>query len=95
MAAILFVLLVVSGLTMSELFRSRLRRRHGDTWKQLGSPGWIRNNSPRTTALLLRFLWRSDYRALGDTGLNSLAIALKFVQVTGTLVLVAFYFVRE
>jgi hypothetical protein len=66
---ILFVLLFVScaaGLVFHHIFLSRLRSRHSQTWEALGRPTLFLNNSIANGLAVLRFLWRRDYRALGD-----------------------------
>ncbi|MBL6937446.1 MAG: hypothetical protein ISS15_14090 [Alphaproteobacteria bacterium] len=47
-----------------------LRQRHNETWVALGSPSLFLNNSIRNSILMLRYLFRSDYRSLGDPSLN-------------------------
>ena len=66
---ILFILLVMScatGFILHYIFLSRLRSRHLQTWEALGRPTLFLNNSITNCLAVLRFLWRRDYRALGD-----------------------------
>ena len=73
---ILFVLLFVScaaGVALHHVFLSRLRSRHSQTWEALGRPTLFLNNSITKSLTVLRFLWRRDYRALGDEEFARLA----------------------
>ena len=73
---ILFVLLFVScaaGIILHHTFLSRLRSRHSQTWEALGRPTLFLNNSITSGLAVLRFLWRRDYRALGDEEFARLA----------------------
>jgi hypothetical protein len=66
---ILLILLFTScaaGLVLQHIFLSRLRSRHLQTWEALGRPTLFLNNSITNSLAVLRFLWRGDYRALGD-----------------------------
>jgi hypothetical protein len=76
---ILFIALVVSavlGLALHHSFLARLRTRHVQTWEALGRPALLLNNSPTNSVAVLRFLWRREYHALGDS---------QSVRLAGTL----------
>ena len=77
---ILFVALVVSaviGLILQHSFLTRLRTRHVQTWEALGRPALLLNNSLTNSVAVLRFLWRREYCALGDSQSVRLASTLR------------------
>jgi hypothetical protein len=81
---ILFVLLFVScavGIVLHHVFLSRLRSRHSQTWEVLGRPTLFLNNSIINSLAVLRFLWRRDYRTLGDDEFTRLAGFLRGYMV--------------
>lgn len=57
------------GFAFNQLFRSRLRNNHPETWEQLGSPGFL-NNSLANGLKTMGFLLRGRYRQLGDSTLT-------------------------
>lgn len=73
----LFVVIVL----LEALWRNAIRVRHPETWKALGSPTLILNNSIANSLRMERFLWRGEYRVLGDRGLNRLAASIKIAFV--------------
>lgn len=66
---ILLILLFVScafGFFLQHVFLSQLRSRHSQKWEALGRPTLFLNNSIANGLAVQRFLWRGEYRALGD-----------------------------
>lgn len=49
----------------------RLRRDHRPTWEDLGCPSTVPVH-PRHSWSITRFLWRRDYRSIGDGRLTAL-----------------------
>ena len=65
----LFLVLAVScltGLVTQQMFLSRLRRLHHDTWEHLGRPVIFLNSGFLNTKDFLCFMWRREYEALPD-----------------------------
>jgi TRAP-type C4-dicarboxylate transport system permease small subunit len=69
--AILFALVLVWFYLVTSLFR-RLRTDHHAKFVEMGEPSLFVNNSPRTSFLLLRFLFRREDKELGDRALTKL-----------------------
>src|SRR5277367_1444676 len=61
--AILFALVLVWFYLVTSLFR-RLRTDHHAKFVEMGEPSLFVNNSPRTSFLLLRFLFRREDKEL-------------------------------
>lgn len=83
----LLVLLVPAVLTLFILvlaFHSkllqRLKRRHPETWKSLGSPTLLLNNSIANSSRLLRFVHGKHYLELNDDELNRTARRLRAIE---------------
>src|SRR3989344_3906251 len=72
---------VVVGLATHYIFLSRLRARHPAAWNELGKPTLFINNSIANGIAVQRFIWRRDYRKLGDPSLSKLADFLRTFQL--------------
>ncbi|NNF68063.1 MAG: hypothetical protein HKM98_11195 [Gammaproteobacteria bacterium] len=58
-----------------------LRTHHREVWLSLGSPRlWFAKTSSETLNTL-RFLWRRDYRALGDNRVSTLCSAVRALHL--------------
>jgi len=92
----LFALLCASfavGFALQAMFLSRLRARHSATWEALGCPKLF-GNSMGNSLVLLRFIWRREYRQLSDSKFvrlaNFLRVYLAAYVVLFALVVVVF-----
>lgn len=80
---ILFILLIVNsivGLVLRNVFLAQLRSRHRQTWDALGRPTLL-NNSIANGLKVQRFLWRQEYRILGDGPFARFGSFLRFYMV--------------
>lgn len=82
----LVVLVLVWFGLISWLFR-RLRLRHPAAYEAIGSPSLFWNNSPRHNWLLLKFLFGSEWKGLGDP---RLAAVVRGMQLLFVVYLVGF-----
>jgi len=57
-----------------------LRNRHGERWKELGSPTLIHNNSIANSRRLRAFLKNREYEQLDDAALSRLARLQRVVE---------------
>jgi hypothetical protein len=87
-------LLVLAGFGLTGQFLSILRHSHSEVWRSLGSPTLFLNNSISNGLQVLRFLWRSEYRSLGDERLTRIAAAMKITFVVYSLALAAVILVQ-
>lgn len=88
----LFVLLLIISipvLVSQALFYKRLRQFHEPTWRDLGEPGVLRNNTFRVGMTVSRFVWKRRYKSLGDSQLEKLGTTLTIFQ-TAWLIVFAF-----
>jgi hypothetical protein len=78
-----FLLLLPScaaGLVFHAMLLSRLRSRHTQTWEALGRPSLVLNNTISNCLAVQRFLWRREYRGLGDERLARFASFLRYYE---------------
>jgi hypothetical protein len=76
-----FVLVFVAcigGLILHAVFLDALRRRHPQTWEELGCPSLIMNNSLRSSLKTLGFLLSGRYVTLGDKKLTALCTFMRW-----------------
>ena len=85
--------LFVAGFGLQRAFLARLRKQHPQTWEALGSPTLFLNNSIRNSLAVQRFIWRREYRTLGDPKTARLADLLRICQAAYILILIAFVIV--
>ena len=71
--------MVLVGFPLNWRFRSILKNHHPSEWSRLGSPSFPQQ--PGTTLKLLRFVWRGEYRRLGDPRLTRVCIWLRGAYV--------------
>lgn len=87
---ILFGVLIFSVLVWfflcTRLFRS-LAARHPEKYESMGKPSLIMNNSPSSNIAFMKFLFRGEWRALGDPGLSSLSRLMVVLFVAYSLLL--------
>lgn len=88
------------GVGLHFLFLSRLRSRHPKVWEDLGQPNpfalgpptALTNHTVKTDFAVLRYLFRKEYRALGDSDITGVADILRiysiayFVYFAGTVI---------
>lgn len=82
LAVILIAALAVIGVTLvilHAMLLRKLRTDHHNVWAGLGRPRLWFARTVRETANTLRFVWRREYRAIGDAGLDLLAGSLRIV----------------
>ena len=73
--------LAMLGFFMHWLFLNQLRTKHGEVWKDLGSPTLFSNNTVANSLRVMGFLWRFEYHALGDARLTRCAVADQLTEV--------------
>jgi hypothetical protein len=84
----LFVVLFVScvsGMIVQQVFTSRLRKLHTETWVQLGKPVIFLNSGFLNTCRFIRFMWRKDYEALPDKKTVALGRFLRAFLIVYTI----------
>jgi hypothetical protein len=69
-----------------------LRDRHPDTWRSLGSPTLIRNNSISNSRRLRTYIKSGDCESLQDSDLNRTVRLGRFIEWGYLLVLLLFGF---
>jgi hypothetical protein len=70
---------VVVGLGLMHSFLQELKSRHPNVWESLGRPSVVANNSIANSLAVLRFLWRKEYKDLGDPNFaNRATVVRKF-----------------
>ena len=69
------------------LLRS-LRRDHPDIYRELGSPGWFKNNTPETANSISRYLFSRQYRHVPDRRFVLLCDLALGLQISATLWLI-------
>ena len=85
LALLLTVALVPVGLLLVGLHSRMLRMlriHHRDVWESLGSPRLWFSKTVTETIKTLRFLWRGDYRLLGDKKLSTLCGSVRALFFT-------------
>jgi|SRR5579859_1042211 len=87
-----FTLLVlfVAGFSLQRAFLARLRTQHPQTWEALGCPTLFLNNSIKNSLAVQRFIWRREYRKLGDPQTTRLANLLRICLAVYTLIFITF-----
>ena len=75
------LLSVLAGAFTSVLVYRNLRRRHEARWRELGEPGIFLNLPTEARRRVSRFIWKGEYRALGDSRLSRLIGAVKILTV--------------
>ncbi len=73
---------VAAGLLQS------LRRDHPEIYRELGSPGWFKNNTPETANLISRYLFARHYRQVPDRHFVLLCDLALGLQISATLWLI-------
>jgi hypothetical protein len=88
------VVALITGFVAGVLNHSRviriLRDRHPDTWKMLGAPTLIRNNSISNSRRLSAFLKAGEYKALGDPDLDATVRFNRILERSYLVVLLIF-----
>jgi hypothetical protein len=79
-AAALLVAFFVAWFVLLHRLHGGLRDRHLHTWNDMGRPT-ILGGRPRDTAVLLRFLVRGEFRALGDSQLTRIATSMRIILI--------------
>jgi hypothetical protein len=88
-----FILMLVCcpvGLVLHAVFLSQLRSRHMQTWEVLGRPTLLLNNSIANCFAVQRFLWRREYRDLGDVPFARFASFLLYYQIAYIILFAVF-----
>jgi hypothetical protein len=57
---------------------SYLSKKHPDTYREMGSPSLIMNNTPRNNMSFLSFILRNKYSAISDDFLNKRCKFMKY-----------------
>ena len=70
----------IAGIILVLVFLNMLKRRHPETWRDLGCPSFF-NNTPRIGWNFMRFMKREQFRKLGDERLTSFGRFLKWYLV--------------
>lgn len=65
------------GLIMYEIFVRMLRERHPNKWRELGKPSLLTNNGIFNGFNVLMFLFKKEYKLLGDERLSKFANILR------------------
>ncbi|MBL0350990.1 MAG: hypothetical protein IPP68_11555 [Elusimicrobia bacterium] len=69
LAGILFVAVVGGLLYQQGIFKS-IKAGHPDLWRSLGEPHLVKKNTPMNNIVFLRFLLKSEYKAIADEELQ-------------------------
>lgn len=86
--AVLFGLLglgVVLWLVSAHLLFGRLAARHPEAYASLGQPHLVRNNTPRHSVALLRFVAGREYRKLRDPDIQRIGFLMLAILVVNVL----------
>jgi hypothetical protein len=92
--AVLVVLLFASciaGFVLMYVFLYRLRTQFTQAWKALGEPTLILNNSVKNSFATMRFLWRREYVALGNSRFSRFAGFLRTYMVCYLVLFIAVF----
>jgi hypothetical protein len=92
--SVLAVMAVIWFICVAWLSR-RLRAHHPSVHEELGSFSLFWNNSPRTGWLLLKFLWSSCSRELGDSSLITLVRFMRMLLLCYAILFVALFLVAR
>ncbi len=82
-AFVLSGIFIVAYLISSEILLSWIRRRHSETYKELGQPSLFTNNTMSNGNRVIKFLLAKEYLSLGEDRVRKLG------TLTRTLFLVA------
>ncbi|WP_447894329.1 hypothetical protein [Vreelandella sp. GE22] len=69
---VLFFLVLVWFFLCHRLFKI-LASRHPVKYKSMGSPSVVLNNSPSSSLILFKFLFKKEWKSLNDLGLAALS----------------------
>lgn len=78
----------IYGLVHFAQLTRMLKVRHPDTWRMLGEPSLVRNNTPVNGLKTQRFIFKGEYRSLNDPDITRLAGRSK-ISAVAQLVLFA------
>ena len=76
--AALAIFLII-GLVLPCLVLDRLKKKHPQVWRELGSPSLFFNNSISNNIKTMRFIWRNEHRYLNDQYLNQIVALEKWL----------------
>jgi hypothetical protein len=88
--AILFAFVLVWFYMVSSLFK-KLRINHQAKFAEMGKPSLFLNNSPKTSILLFRFLFRREDKALGDPAVTKLTKVMIVFFLCYTVLFLGFF----
>jgi len=86
----LLVIGFLAGVFSHACIINALRRRHPETWKRLGSPTLVTNNSIHNTRRLRAYIKSGDYRDLDDPRLERTIRIGRLLEVGYLMVLLVF-----
>lgn len=75
------LILVLYGFRLYFVMTTRLKRRHPDTWQQLGCPSLFTGNSAATTTRMTGYVFSGRYRDLKDQEFSTLAGRWRVVNI--------------
>jgi hypothetical protein len=84
------ILFFIGTLILDALFLRFLRTHHPALWRELGEPGVIRNNNPRITMNIARYLFSRSYRGLQDRRLVWMFDCLRILAVVPLFIFIWF-----
>ena len=87
LAGILLVSVLVWFGLVNALYR-RLASHHPGKYREMGEPGVIRNNPPKASLTLMRFIFRREDRALNDFGLSRLSGFMRAFSICFLILLI-------
>jgi hypothetical protein len=86
---VLLVMLSIPVLVSQALFYKRLRQFRETTWRDLGEPAVLRNNTFRVGLSVSRFVWKRRYKDLDDSQLAKLGTTLTIFEMVWLAVFAA------
>lgn len=99
MFTFLFVLLAascLSGLVVTQMLLSRMRKWDSAAWVELGKPVAFLNSGALNSVRLIKFLWRRDYEGSSDRGTVVLGrfvrgFMIYYIILFGAIIFLAFF----
>ena len=77
----------VTGFVLHYFFLRRMRTGHPETWRRLGSPTMILNNSVGNGLRTTAFVWKREWKRLKDPVVARLVWSARVVMVVQVLAL--------
>jgi len=85
---LIFIFFIPVQVILNYKYNKILKKEHKEVWESLGSPGFILNNSLKSTTKRLKFLWRKKFLNLKN---NKLSLIGRFLIFSSIIYHLAFF----